>query len=73
MQIIEGQVYIVPPATLFQTRARAAQLQIASLAERQKLPDVDFMLYTADVCYPDDLPHKSYDGNYDRCPHVVSW
>ena len=35
------------------------------------LPDVDFMLTTSDRCKPADKPHRSFDGNPQRCQRLV--
>ena len=74
MQIINGDVFLVPPARIFQTRARTTQLQIESLALRYELPDVDLMLYTSDVCQLQlqPAPYRSHDENFERCPQLVS-
>ena len=71
-QIINGSIYLVGPTTSFQSRARGLQLQLMDLHSAYDLPDVDFMLTASDECKPQDKPHRSFDGNLDRCQRLVS-
>ena len=71
-QIINGSIYLVGPTVSFQSRARTLQLQLIDLQSAYDLPDVDFVLTTSDKCKPPDKPHRSFDGNLDRCQRLVS-
>ena len=70
-QVINGSVFVTPPDMVLQSRERTAMYQLAHLYQTYELPDLDFMLYTSDFCPSQDLPHRSHDGKYDRCPRLV--
>ena len=72
MQIINGSIYLVGPTVSFQSRARTIQLQLMDLQSEYDLPDMDVVLTTSDKCKPADKPHRSFDGNLDRCQRLVS-
>ena len=46
--------------------------QMIHLSQRFHLPDLDVVLVTDDFCPKKDYPHRSHDGEYDRCPRLVS-
>ena len=71
LQIIGGQVYVVPPHRVFQERPKPAQVQLAALALRFDLPDVDFMLSTTDICPTAQQPHPSHNISTEMCPQLV--
>ena len=68
---MDGRLYIVGENPNFQSRARTVQLQLLRLQQRYHLPDVDFVLTTADSCLPVDGPVRSHDGNQTRCQRAV--
>ena len=70
-QVINGSVFVTPSDMVLQSRERTAMYQLAHLHQSYELPDLDFMLYTSDFCPSEDLPHRSHDGKYDRCPRLV--
>ena len=71
LQIISGKVYVVPPSRVFQERPKPAQVQLAALALRFDLPDVDFMLSTTDICPTAQQPHPSHNISTEKCPGMV--
>ena len=71
MQVINDTVYLVGQACICETKSRTLQLQIADLHSRYQLPDIDFVMTAKDRCKPADKPHRSFDGNTDRCQHLV--
>ena len=64
-------IYLVGPTSSYESRARGFQLQLMDLHSAYDLPDVDFVLTTSDRCKPADKPHRSFDGNLERCQHLV--
>ena len=72
LQIISGKVYIVPPHRVFHERPKPAQVQLATLALRFDLPDIDFMLSTTDICPTAQEAHLSHNISTEKCPQLVS-
>ena len=71
LQVKYNKLYVTPPDHIFQSRERTVLHQMIHLSQRYHLPDVDVVLVTDDFCPKKDYPHRSHDGEYDRCPRLV--
>jgi len=71
VQIKDNKLYVTPPEHVFQSRERTILHQLVHVSLKYVLPDIDVMLVTSDFCPSKDVPHRSFDGNYQRCSHLV--
>lgn len=71
VQIKNNKLFVTPPDYVFQSRERTVLHQLVHLSQKYVLPDIDVMLVTDDFCPSKNFPHKSFDGNYQRCSSLV--
>ena len=73
LQVKDGRLYVSPPDHRFQSRERTLLVLLIQLSQKHRLPDIDVMFVTDDFCPNKNAPHRSHDGEYDRCPHLVRY